>query len=131
VPGAGQRPGSRQRRGYLPDVAASRVGFHQLRVLGPCELFDVCPGPTGDATTKAAGVLGGPLLTSFVVGLDLPRGRAVSASMTLWPSLPAHSPNKRHFSFTESHVQNVRHRNVLSTWPPYPALAEAARMPET
>jgi len=51
-------------------------------------LFDLCPGSTGDATPKAAGVMGGPLLTNFSVGLVLPRSPIQSASMTLWPGFP-------------------------------------------
>jgi hypothetical protein len=51
-------------------------------------LFDICPGPTGDAATQAAGVMGGPLLANFAVGLTLPRDAASYATMTLWPSFP-------------------------------------------
>jgi len=51
-------------------------------------LFDICPGPTGDATIRPAGVMGGPLLANFVVGLVLPRDPETNASMSLWPSFP-------------------------------------------
>jgi hypothetical protein len=51
-------------------------------------LFDLCPGTTGDATTQAAGVMGGPLLANFSVGLVLPRVASESATMTLWPVFP-------------------------------------------
>ena len=51
-------------------------------------LFDICPGPTGDAATQPAGVMGGPLLTNFSVGLEMPRDASNPASMTLWPGFP-------------------------------------------
>jgi hypothetical protein len=51
-------------------------------------LFDICPGPTGDAATQPAGVMGGPLLSSFAVGFVLPRGTDQPATMTLWPGFP-------------------------------------------
>jgi hypothetical protein len=50
-------------------------------------LFDLCPGPTGDATTQPAGVMGGPLLANFSVGFVFPRSAGL-ASMTLWPAFP-------------------------------------------
>jgi hypothetical protein len=50
-------------------------------------LFDICPGPVGDASVQPAGVVGGSLLASFSVGLTLPRDPG-TASMTLWPSFP-------------------------------------------
>jgi len=51
-------------------------------------LFDLCPGPAGDAATQPAGVMGGPLLSNFAVGFELPRGTDKPATMTLWPSFP-------------------------------------------
>jgi hypothetical protein len=51
-------------------------------------LFDLCPGPTGDAATQPAGVMGGPLLANFSTNFVLPRRSSQSASMTLWPSFP-------------------------------------------
>jgi hypothetical protein len=51
-------------------------------------LFDFCPGPTGDAATQPSGVMGGPLLSNFVVGLSLLRRPAPESKMTLWPGLP-------------------------------------------
>ncbi len=51
-------------------------------------LFDLCPGPTGDAATQPAGVMGGPLLADFSVGLVFPRSADQLATMTLWPSFP-------------------------------------------
>jgi hypothetical protein len=53
-------------------------------------LFDLCPGPTGDAATQPAGVMGGPLLANFSVGFVLPRSAdpSVTATMTLWPGFP-------------------------------------------
>ena len=51
-------------------------------------LFDLCPGPTGDAATQPAGVMGGPLLSNFSVGFELSRSADKSASMTLWPGFP-------------------------------------------
>ena len=51
-------------------------------------LFDLCPGSTGDASPQAAGVMGGPLLANFSVGLVLPRSPSQSATMTLWPGFP-------------------------------------------
>jgi hypothetical protein len=51
-------------------------------------LFDICPGFVGDSATQPAGVLGGPLLANFSVGLALPRDAAQPALMTLWPSFP-------------------------------------------
>ena len=51
-------------------------------------LFDICPGFVGDSATQPAGVLGGPLLANFSVGLVLPRDAAQPALMTLWPSFP-------------------------------------------
>jgi hypothetical protein len=50
-------------------------------------LFDLCPGPTGDAATQPAGVMGGPLLANFSVGLVFPRSPSL-ATMTLWPAFP-------------------------------------------
>lgn len=51
-------------------------------------LFDLCPGPTGDATLAAAGVMGGSLLANFSVGFELPREASGQTSMTLWPGSP-------------------------------------------
>ncbi len=51
-------------------------------------LFDICPGFVGDTATQPAGVMGGPLLANFSVGLVLPRDAAQPAIMTLWPSFP-------------------------------------------
>ena len=51
-------------------------------------LFDLCPGPAGDAATQPAGVMGGPLLSNFSVGFELPRSADRYASMTLWPGFP-------------------------------------------
>jgi hypothetical protein len=51
-------------------------------------LFDLCPGAAGDAATQPAGVMGGPLLANFSVGLILPRDAATAATMSLWPSFP-------------------------------------------
>ena len=51
-------------------------------------LFDICPGSTGDAANQAVGVIGGPLLTSFAVGLNLPRSPDTAATMTLWSGFP-------------------------------------------
>jgi hypothetical protein len=51
-------------------------------------LFDVCPGPTGDAATQPAGVMGGSLLANFAVGFSLPTGTSTPATMTLWPGFP-------------------------------------------
>ena len=51
-------------------------------------LFDLCPGPTGDATTQPAGVMGGSLLANFSVGFVFPRSASLLATMTLWPSFP-------------------------------------------
>ena len=53
-------------------------------------LFDLCPGPTGDAATQPAGVMGGPLLANFSVGFVLPRSAdpLAPATMSLWPSFP-------------------------------------------
>ena len=48
-------------------------------------LFDLCPGPTGDAAIQPAGVMGGPLLANFSVGFVFPRGLDLAATMTLWP----------------------------------------------
>jgi hypothetical protein len=74
-------------------------------------LFDVCPGPTGDATTQAAGVLGGPLLTNFIVGLDLPRDAMQAASMTLWPSFPGSDVQLAEAGFATLHFD---HRGGVS-----------------
>jgi hypothetical protein len=62
--------------------AALRASFHNVG------LFDICPGATGDATTQPAGVMGGPLLANFSVGLSFPRSASDSATMTLWPGFP-------------------------------------------
>jgi hypothetical protein len=62
--------------------AAVRASFRNV------DLFDLCPGTTGDAATQPAGVMGGPLLTNFAVRLVLPRSADGSATMTLWPSFP-------------------------------------------
>jgi hypothetical protein len=51
-------------------------------------LFDICPGSTGDATNQAVGVIGGPLLANFAVGLNLPRNPDATATMTLWSGFP-------------------------------------------
>jgi hypothetical protein len=51
-------------------------------------LFDLCPGPTGDAATQPAGVMGGPLLANFSVGFVFPRSADPLATMSLWPSFP-------------------------------------------
>jgi hypothetical protein len=51
-------------------------------------LFDICPGSTGDAASQAVGVIGGPLLASFAVGLNLPRSAEKAATMTLWWGFP-------------------------------------------
>jgi hypothetical protein len=53
-------------------------------------LFDLCPGPTGDAATQPAGVMGGPLLANFSVGFVFPRSAVppATATMTLWPAFP-------------------------------------------
>ncbi len=51
-------------------------------------LFDLCPGSTGDAATQAAGVMGGPLLANFSLGLSFPRDATQPATMTLWPGFP-------------------------------------------
>ena len=51
-------------------------------------LFDLCPGPTGDATTQPAGVVGGSLLANFSAGFVFPRSASLPATMTLWPSFP-------------------------------------------
>jgi hypothetical protein len=60
-----------------------RASFHHVG------LFDLCSGPTGDLSTQPWGVMGGPLLSNFVVGLTLPRNPSLqSASMALWPGLP-------------------------------------------
>ncbi len=55
---------------------------------GNVGLFDICPGPVGDASVQPAGVVGGSLLANFSVGLTLPSDPAKAASMTLWPSFP-------------------------------------------
>jgi len=67
------------------DAKVVRASFRSI------SLFDLCPGPTGDATTQPVGVLGGPLLANFSVGLTLPREAAPTspALMSLWPSFPA------------------------------------------
>jgi hypothetical protein len=52
------------------------------------DLFDICPGTTGDAATQPAGVMGGPLLANFSVGLVFPRSASKWATMTLWPGFP-------------------------------------------
>jgi len=59
-----------------------RAWFHTVG------LFDICPGPVGDGSIQPAGVMGGPLLSNFVVGLDLPLDPSETAKMTLWPSFP-------------------------------------------
>lgn len=51
-------------------------------------LFDQCPGTIGDAATQPAGVMGGPLLANFSVGLVFPRSASDPATMTLWPGFP-------------------------------------------
>lgn len=51
-------------------------------------LFDICPGPTGDAATQPFGVLGGPLLANFAVDFKFPRSADEPASMTFWPGFP-------------------------------------------
>ena len=63
-------------------AAPVRAFFHNVG------LFDICPGTTGDAATQPAGVMGGPLLANFAVGLVFPRSASESATMTLWPSFP-------------------------------------------
>jgi hypothetical protein len=51
-------------------------------------LFDICPGPIGDAATQPAGVMGSPLLANFAVDLVLPASATDIAQMSLWPSFP-------------------------------------------
>jgi hypothetical protein len=63
-------------------AAPVRASFNQVG------LFDLCPGPTGDAATQPAGVMGGPLLSNFSVGFELPRSADTFAIMTLWPGFP-------------------------------------------
>jgi len=74
-------------------------------------LFDLCPGPSGDATIQAAGVLGGPLLANFIVGLELPRDATSPASMTLWPSLPGSDDQLAEAGFAILHFD---HRGSVS-----------------
>jgi hypothetical protein len=54
------------------------------------ELFDICPGPVGDPSVQPAGLLGGPLLSNFSLGLTLPRTPSEQnpTRLTLWPSFP-------------------------------------------
>jgi hypothetical protein len=63
-------------------VAAVRARFRSVG------LFDICPGPVGDATHQPAGVVGGPLLVNFALGLTLPRAAAATPALRLWPSFP-------------------------------------------
>ena len=63
-------------------MAILRASFREVG------LFDICPGPTGDAATQPAGVMGAPLLANFTVGLTLPRSPDGAAFMSLWPSYP-------------------------------------------
>jgi len=63
-------------------AAPVRAWFRQVG------LFDICPGSTGDAASQAVGVIGGPLLASFAVGLNLPRSADQAATMTLWWGFP-------------------------------------------
>jgi hypothetical protein len=65
-----------------PAPSPLRAWFHTIG------LFDICPGPVGDGTIQPAGVMGGPLLGNFSVGLDLPLDASETAKMTLWPSFP-------------------------------------------
>jgi hypothetical protein len=51
-------------------------------------LFDICPGAVGDPSVQPAGVMGGPLLTNFSVGFDLPLDEGAAATMRLWPGYP-------------------------------------------
>jgi hypothetical protein len=69
-------------RGNWQSATPLRASFRNVG------LFDTCPGFVGDTTTQPAGVLGGPLLANFSVGLVLPRDAAQPAIMTLWPSYP-------------------------------------------
>jgi len=68
--------------GWTSQTPARRASFRNVG------LFDRCPGPTGDAATQPAGVVGSPLLANFAVDLSLPRSSAVPALMRLWPGFP-------------------------------------------
>lgn len=70
-------------------------------------LFDLCPGPTGDVATQPAGVMGGPLLSNFSVGLVLPRGADKPATMTLWPGFPGSDERLAQDGFVSLHF-NLR-----------------------
>jgi hypothetical protein len=65
-------------------AAPLRAWFHSV------ELFDICTGATGDASVQPGGVMGGPLLANFSVGLVLPRepDPIGIALLSLWPSFP-------------------------------------------
>jgi hypothetical protein len=69
----------------LRDASAAAVVRASFDNVG---LFDLCPGPTGDAATQPAGVMGGPLLANFSVGFVFPRSAELPATMTLWPAFP-------------------------------------------
>ncbi len=82
-------------------VAALRASFDDTG------LFDLCPGPTGDAATQPAGVLGGPLLSNFSVGFVFPRSADQSATMTLWPAFPGSDDQLAQDGFAPLHF-NLR-----------------------
>jgi hypothetical protein len=84
--GAGATPGWTYSGGVeLRDATAAAPVRARMRNVG---LFDVCPGPTGDASIQTAGVMGGSLLSNFSVGFELPRSLDQNASMTIWPGSP-------------------------------------------
>jgi hypothetical protein len=84
--GAGAVPGWTYTGGIeLRDATAAAPVRARLKNIG---LFDLCPGPTGDATLAAVGVMGGSLLANFSVGFELPREASGRARMTLWPGSP-------------------------------------------
>jgi hypothetical protein len=70
---------------------AQGAGAHLRARFHSVGLFDICTGPTGDIGVQPGGVMGGPLLTSFAVGLVLPRAPDSSTSaalLSLWPAFP-------------------------------------------
>lgn len=73
--------GDMEVRDGVPGAAPLRASFRSVG------LFDICTGPVGDPGEQPGGVMGGPLLANFSVGLALPRGPE-DARMWLWPGFP-------------------------------------------
>jgi hypothetical protein len=88
----------------LRDASAAAVVRASFDDIG---LFDLCSGPTGDAATQPAGVMGGPLLANFSVGFVFPRSAELPATMTLWSAFPGSDDRLEQNGFVPLHF-NLR-----------------------